>query len=398
MTAAVLDVEIGGGLPASLATGGYGAAWVLLRLDGTPIGSVRVACPGGVVTHRALELAIRSRPEVGERLGRALATGLLRPVEGGSQPDGSTRPSFTVVVCTRHRPDSLRNCLKALGKVRLDGGSVLVVDNGAGDDGVRELVAESGFEYLHHPAPGLNRARRAAAQAARGEILVFVDDDATVDPHWLDAMLAPFEEPRVGVVTGQAAPLELATEAQELFERYCSFSRGFEPLVFDWSVMPPAAAGRVGAGVTMAVRASLVHRLGLFDAELDAGTPARSGGDHYAFYLVLAAGHKIVYRPDALVWHRHRPGYDAMKDTVAGYSVGLYTLLTRCLVLHRDLQALRVGWSWFRSHHLHELLRSLLRRPGSAPRDLVVAEMRGALSAPAVFLRTRASERRRGGA
>ena len=54
------------------------------------------------------------------------------------------------------------------------------------------------------------------------------------------------------------------------------------------------------------IRRDLIRGLGLFDAELDCGTVARTGGDAYALYRLLADGYQVVYNPAALAWHRHR--------------------------------------------------------------------------------------------
>src|SRR5579875_554926 len=393
MPAKVVDVEVAGAWPA-IDTGGYPEAFVLVRLYGRPVGTLRVRPTAGTVEPYRVRRAVEEDPELASLLLEHLC--LARLAGRPQRVPASAERSFTIVVCTRDRPVELGRCLESLAALRLANGEVLVVDNGSGGDAARVAAGRWGFRCEREPLPGLNAARRNALRHAAGEILLFVDDDAVVDAGWLDAMLEPFSEPLVGAVTGLALPLELETEAQELFERYSSFSRGFRRRVFDMAEHPPAAAGQAGAGVSMAIRRDLLSRLRLFAPELDAGTDARSGGDHYALSRVLAAGYRIIYQPEALVWHLHRRDYEAMKRTVAGYSTGVYVVLTRLLLHHRDLQAAKVGWEWFRTHHLHELRRSLTRAPGAAPVDLVLAEIRAAFGAPAVYPRTRRAERARG--
>ena len=60
-----------------------------------------------------------------------------------------------------------------------------MVDNSPGDDDIRRLVARAGANYVHQPRLGLSRARNSGAAAARGEVVAFLDDDATADPRWL---------------------------------------------------------------------------------------------------------------------------------------------------------------------------------------------------------------------
>jgi glycosyltransferase involved in cell wall biosynthesis len=394
MAAKVIELDLAGGLPRTIDIWPHVEAFVLLRLHGRPIGTVRVPANEGSIAVDQIWRTI----EADHALVWALSEeACLRQLAGGA-PWPPVRPecTFTIIVCTRDRSALLRQCLESLSKLVLDKGTVLVVDNGTDTDETRRIVDEYGFDYEREPVSGLNRARRRAAWKSDGEISLFVDDDAVVDEGWLDAMLEPFADPLVGAVTGLAVPLELETDAQELFEKYSGFSHGFRRRQFEINSHPASGAGQAGSGVSMAIRTTLIRDLDLFSPELDAGTKARSGGDHYALVRVLGSGHRIVYQPDALVWHRHRPDYESMKATVAGYSTGVYTMLTRMVVLHHDLQALRVGWSWFRTHHLRELPRALLRRPDAAPVDLVLAEIKAAVGAPGVYLRTRLAERMRG--
>ena len=74
----------------------------------------------------------------------------------------------------------------------------------------------------------------------------------------------------------------------------------------------------------MAFRRTGFERFGLFDEALDAGTPARSGGDTEMFSRVLAAGLRIVYEPAALCWHRHRRTWPELCDTLYGYGAYWY--------------------------------------------------------------------------
>jgi len=270
---------------------------------------------------------------------------------------------------------------------------VLVVDNAPSDDTTARVVAGYPVSYLCEPQPGLNWARARAIRHAKTEVVLFTDDDVVVDPGWIDAMRAPFSDAQVGAVTGLALPLELETEAQRMFEDYGGFSRGFRRLEFAAPETPPAASGRVGAGASMAFRRSLAEELGLFEVELDCGTATRSGGDTYAFYRLLRRGLRIVYTPDAIVWHRHRREMKQLRSALGGYSTGVYAFLLRCLQDHRDLSALDVGWRWFYGHHLAHLWRALRGGDGALPMSLVLAEIGGCLAAPYAHVVSRRRER-----
>src|SRR5262249_20614927 len=222
-------------------------------------------------------------------------------------PTSDQPPPVTVAVCTRDRPNDLERCLRGLLALPARGQELLVVDNAPSGTWTEAVVRRHpGVRYLREEQPGLNHARNHALRAARHEIVAFLDDDATPDPIWLRGLLEPFADPRVLCVTGLTMPLELETPAQEWFERYSPFGRGFERRIFDGSRQTPLAVGPIGAGANMALRREVLDLVGPFDVALDAGTATHSGGDHDMFARILIGGYQIVYQPAALSWHRHR--------------------------------------------------------------------------------------------
>ena len=108
--------------------------------------------------------------------------------------------------------------------------------------------------YVREPRPGLDWARNRAIAEARGDVIAFTDDDVAVDPGWIRALVAAFgSDETVAAVTGLVLPAELETEAQVLFERYRSFSRGFVPRRI-------AAVGRGAGGAPLWRRRRLRDR------------------------------------------------------------------------------------------------------------------------------------------
>ena len=309
-----------------------------------------------------------------------------------AQMEASPPPRITtatVVVCTRNRASDLASGLPALAKLVEQGHQVLVVDNCPSDDSTSQLVAKyPGIIYIYEPRAGLDIARNRGLREATGEVAVFIDDDAVPDAGWLDALLLDFDDPMVAVVTGITLPLELDTQAQSWFEKTNGFARGFTRRVFDSAMMSVVGTGQVGAGVNMAIRCSALGEIGLFDEALDGGTMTLSGGDQEFYYRTLARGYRIVYEPKALVWHKHRREWEALRHTIFGYGVGLYAWWTKTLIVQKELTLLYWGTVWFCQHILGNLMRSLLRRSGCVPLDLAWAELWGAVIGPFRYLRS----------
>jgi glycosyltransferase involved in cell wall biosynthesis len=94
---------------------------------------------------------------------------------------------ISVCICTRDRIDSLRIALESLAASASPVGQVVVSDDGdPSSDAVAELCA--GFdrvEYLRGPRRGLCANRNVALRSARGELVLFLDDDAAVQPDFL---------------------------------------------------------------------------------------------------------------------------------------------------------------------------------------------------------------------
>lgn len=303
---------------------------------------------------------------------------------------GARPLTATVAICTRERPVDLSRTLAAVAPCIDAGHQIVVVDNAPRTSRTREVVERfRGVRYVCEPTVGLNVARNRAMREASTDLVAFTDDDAIPETEWLDALIANFGDPRVLCATGLTLPIELETDAQELFEDLSPFGRGFRRRIFDGQHDNPVEVGRVGAGANMALRRVAMDLVGPFDERLDAGTPTRSGGDHEMFVRILAAGYQIAYDPAAVSWHRHRRTHDELRDTLRGYGVGVYAMFTGLFLERRELGVVRLAWAWFRSAHLPELRRWLLRRPPTRTSPFILAELRGCLHGPAAWFASR---------
>ena len=391
----LICADLDGAVP-SVPPRSVGAQWVLVRLHGAPLGFV-IPPDTGCSPQELRQLAVR---QLGERIALHLAADSIGSSDAGANlptrlaaecPRRAVRPDtrVTVAVCTRDRAAQLAECLDALMSLdypreRLD---LIVVDNAPADSSTGELVARyPRARYVCEPRPGLDRARNRAVQEARGDIIAFTDDDVSVDPAWVRAIAAAFaEEPHAMCVTGLVVPDEIDTPAQALFEAYGGFGRGFDRSVYRVAPGESAArkyggTGRFGTGANMAFRRSFFDREGLFDPALDVGTPTNGGGDLEMFFRVLKTGHALAYEPAAIVRHRHRRDYAALRTQLTNNGTGFYSYLARTAREYPEerLAMIRLGVWWFSWWNVRRLLRAVVR-PRAFPRDLVLAELKGSL-------------------
>jgi glycosyltransferase involved in cell wall biosynthesis len=354
---------------------------LLVRHEGRPIGWVRLSSAGDAqIDSERLRNAISY--ELGWRLAATVLVPHKEPLEAPS-----LGPPISVVVCTRDRTAELEGCLESLVALDYPAFEVLVVDNASKGRETEALAARFGVRYIGEQRPGLDWARNRGIREARHPIIAFTDDDARVDPLWLAGIAEAFEDPSVDVVTGLIAPLELETEAQQLFEfAYGGMGKGFTPFYADQAILRPQQLVRVpslGVGANMAFRRRVFASVGDFDPALDVGTAAHGGGDLDMFHRALAGGHMLLYAPSALVWHRHRRSLDELEGQLGDdgrvFAIYLMKVFRSRTVARRHVVsfALRRWIPWLGAR----LVRGLLGRE-RLPLRLLWAPVKGMLYAP----------------
>ncbi|MBK9313247.1 MAG: glycosyltransferase [Acidobacteria bacterium] len=318
-------------------------------------------------------------------------------MNGHDQPEGF--PAYipvSIVVATLDRPDDLRECLSSLVNQETTRTiEIIVVDNHPSSGLTAPVVAEfPGVKLLIERRRGLAYARNKGFKAACGEIVVTTDDDVIVPAHWLETLLRPFVKPDVMVVTGNVVPWQLETAAQRLFEAYGGLGRGAEKRIVngEWfrRCRTAVPTWSLGATANAAFRASIFshQRIGLMDEALGPGMPSGVGEDTYLFYKVLKAGLKIVYEPDAYVWHKHRRDLSALRRQLFDYSKGHVAYQLTTLFRDGDLRAVTYLVFILPWIHIRRALRSIFDRSGY-PLSLLLLEVAGNLVGPWALWRSR---------
>jgi GT2 family glycosyltransferase len=272
----------------------------------------------------------------------------------------------------------------------------MVIDNCPTTAETRELVSSCPtIRYALCDEPGLDRARNLALRLAGGSIVAFIDDDVRVHPGWLERIVRNFNDPIVGVATGITLPAELETEAQITLERIASFIKGFERREFTAFNADPFHVAGMGAGSSMAIRTSILGEVGVFNEQLDGGTPTLSGGDHEFFSRTLRRGYRIVYDNSAIAWHLHRRTENEALKTVFGYGVGVFAWWTCTLVREREYSLLLAAPLTLIQYHARRLVCSFTGSADAPPAHYAWAELRGALTGPFAYFRSLLTEGRR---
>lgn len=180
-----------------------------------------------------------------------------------------------------------------------------MVDNAPSDDRSREIVLQAGVRYVLEPQAGLCRARNAGARHAAGEIIAYLDDDSIPEPEWLENLLQPFADPCVMVVTGRVKVYweenGMRTPLADNSYDAGTDSKRIDRNDRDWYAQ--SNFDGIGVGANMAFRRTFFEEFGGFDERLGRGAPMGGFDESHAFFRIVAAGHTLVYTPDAAVQH-----------------------------------------------------------------------------------------------
>jgi cellulose synthase/poly-beta-1,6-N-acetylglucosamine synthase-like glycosyltransferase len=198
---------------------------------------------------------------------------------------------ISVVIPVYNGAEMLPGCLEALRRqtVAPELYEVIVVDDGSGD-GSADVAPGFGVKAIRRDHRGAAAARNAGIAIARGDVVLFTDADCAPAPDWIEQMVAPFADPSIVGVKGvyrtrQAGllPRFVQLEYEDKYDRMA----GCDAIDF---VDTYSAAYR---------------RSVLLEEGFDVTFPAASVEDIELSFRLAAGGHRLVFNPRAVVYHRH---------------------------------------------------------------------------------------------
>lgn len=208
-------------------------------------------------------------------------------------------PDVSILILTKNEERNIEECLDAVFAQDLDGRpEVILIDSGSTD---RTLEIARAYplelyrlaEHAFHHA----RTRNLGAELARGGYLTYLAADALpCNENWLGALLRNFGDPRVGAVYGRQLPRPNASiERRTVLDRMYADRR-----LEKWGATKAELGYRYYhfSTVNCAIRKEVWRQTGFPpDTNVceDVAIAAR----------ILDAGWKIVYEPDAAVYHTH---------------------------------------------------------------------------------------------
>jgi glycosyltransferase involved in cell wall biosynthesis len=215
----------------------------------------------------------------------------------------------TVAICTWNRADLLDQTLAKMMYVRIPDGvrwELLVIDNNSTDrtqSVLADHAARMPIRSLVEASPGQSNARNCAIREARGDLIIWTDDDVLVDPEWLAAYVeAAARWTTASFFGGPITPLFEGDPPRWLHRTYPTIANAYAARDLGQEACP-LTEGKFPFGANMAIRTNVQRRY-LFDPMLGLKPRSSIRGEEIAVFGAMARdGLEGRWVPAAKVQH-----------------------------------------------------------------------------------------------
>jgi O-antigen biosynthesis protein len=219
-------------------------------------------------------------------------------------PSDLTWPRISVVVCSFNGARTIRDTLEGLERLDYPNYEVIVVNDGS-TDAMPEIAKEYHVRLISTENRGLSSARNNGWQAATGEIVAYIDDDAYPDPNWLHYLAVMYLNTEHQGVGGP----NLAPPGDGPIADCVANAPGGPAHV----LLSDTVAEHI-PGCNMSFRKAALEAIGGFDPRFRA-----AGDDVDICWRIQEKGWTIGFSAAAIVWHHRRGSVGAYWRQQKGY-------------------------------------------------------------------------------
>jgi O-antigen biosynthesis protein len=213
-------------------------------------------------------------------------------------------PRISVVVCSHNGAATLEETCQGLRGLDYPCFEVIVVDDGS-TDATADIARRHGFRVITTENRGLSSARNTGLEAASGEIVAYLDDDAYPDRHWLTYLAHAYRrDGYVGVGGPNLSPPDDGTVAA------CVAHAPGNPA----HVLISDREAEHIPGCNCSFRKDALEAIGGFDSRFWV-----AGDDVDVCWRLRARGWRLGFDPAAVVWHHRRGSVRAYWRQQRGY-------------------------------------------------------------------------------
>jgi glycosyltransferase involved in cell wall biosynthesis len=266
---------------------------------------------------------------------------------------------ISIIICTYNGKQKLEETLLAILRLKATfSWELLVIDN-ASTDGTSEfassLLNNSGIDWkiLHENKPGLIKARLCGLKASKYDVLLYCDDDNTLDENYLQIGYDLLNQnPSIGALGGCGTPV-FEAQKPDWFDKYGhSFAVG--PQAENDGPMSEYPAELYGAGAFFRKEVLLQFIEKGFKSGLSGrtGNNLVSGEDVEWCYLIQLAGYQIWYDHRLVFTHampQGRMNWEYYLRLKQGIASGAGQLLPySCLFKNKKMNNFEYFSNWFK--------------------------------------------------
>lgn len=219
---------------------------------------------------------------------------------------------YSFIVPVKEINNYIRESIPKILEIPRDDFEIIIYPD---SDGVTDEVWPKTRQIESDRRPSVKRS--LSIRDARGDFLIFIDDDAYPEKNMLDLLDRDFQDEKIAAIGGPAITPESDSFLQKVSgavylssfggnfpERY--YSIGKKRLVSDWP------------SVNLSVRKNIFQKIGGFDCDFWPGEDTKLCLD---IIDKLQEKNKILYDPEVIVWHHRREGLFRHLKQIAGYGL-----------------------------------------------------------------------------
>lgn len=220
------------------------------------------------------------------------------------------KPLVSIIIPVREINDYIRESIPYILKMDYVNYEVIIFPDVSSDESFDKT------RIIPTGKMGPAEKRDLALTYAKGEILAFLDDDAYPEPDWLDHVVDGLRDPEVAAVGGPA----VTPPHDSILQKASGLV--FESLMGGGSCRYRYIPGKKKffvddfPTVNLSIRRDIFEQVGGFDTAYWPGEDTKLCLD-----IVHGLGKKILYDPDAIVYHHRRTVFKPHLKQISNYAV-----------------------------------------------------------------------------
>ncbi|GAP72856.1 glycosyl transferase [Candidatus Symbiothrix dinenymphae] len=217
---------------------------------------------------------------------------------------------FSIIICTYNRAGYIYNVLKSVAENDFPCSEyeIVLVNNNSTDSTETECkrfctdFQQVIFRYFVETNQGLSYARNRGIKESYGDILVYIDDDATVNRAYLQTYADFFASHPFAMAAGGAILPVYETEAPKWMSHYTkNLITGY---LYCGNKFAEFKNGKYPGGGNVAYRADVFHQIGVFNVDLGRKGNSLIGAEEKdVFDKMSRLKMKFYYLPNAILYH-----------------------------------------------------------------------------------------------